>query len=218
MERVGAVCRRREWIPGCCSTSNNVERFACPARVLTGLHLIYGGARLAPSAAAARSSRVAGGRAGAGAASVAGAAAASGRRVPLPRAASEAEVALRTAQRWLTRYRAEGLAGLARAPARRPGHAAAPDDLRLLIEGLALRPSRHVVPTYRLAPPAGTHHWRYSLLRTSQRSTAPEDNAGAAHRVMTPTTPRQAMTSAGRRPCSLGLPVPSAQKPESTVG
>lgn len=36
--------------------------------------------------------------------------------VPLPRAASEAEVALRTAQRWLTRYRAEGLAGLARAP------------------------------------------------------------------------------------------------------
>lgn len=46
VERVGAVCRCREWIPGCCSTSNNVERSACPARVLTGLHLIHGGARL----------------------------------------------------------------------------------------------------------------------------------------------------------------------------
>lgn len=60
--------------------------------------------------------------------------------VPLLRAASEAEVALRTAQRWLTRYRAEGLAGLARAPRADRGTRRLPDDLRLLIEGLALRP------------------------------------------------------------------------------
>ena len=36
--------------------------------------------------------------------------------VPLTRAATEAGVPLRTAQRWLARYRRDGLAGLARHP------------------------------------------------------------------------------------------------------
>jgi putative transposase len=60
--------------------------------------------------------------------------------VSLSRAAGEAGVALRTAQRWLTRYRADGLAGLVRAVRDDRGTRRLPEDLRLLIEGLALRP------------------------------------------------------------------------------
>ncbi|WP_412734307.1 Mu transposase C-terminal domain-containing protein [Krasilnikovia sp. MM14-A1259] len=60
--------------------------------------------------------------------------------VPLARAAGTAGVALRTAQRWLTRYRADGLAGLARSARSDRGTTRLPEDLRLLIEGLALRP------------------------------------------------------------------------------
>jgi putative transposase len=60
--------------------------------------------------------------------------------VPLPRAADEAGVALRTAQRWLTRYRDDGLAGLARPTRVDRGTRRLPEELRLLIEGLALRP------------------------------------------------------------------------------
>ena len=64
-------------------------------------------------------------------------------RVPLSRAADEAGVALRTAQRWLTRYRADGMAGLARSARTDRGTQRLPDELRLLIEGLALvRPDR----------------------------------------------------------------------------
>lgn len=59
--------------------------------------------------------------------------------VPLPRAAGEAGVALRTAQRWLTRYRAGGLAALARAARADRGTRRQPEELRLLIEGQALR-------------------------------------------------------------------------------
>src|SRR5262245_59692711 len=60
--------------------------------------------------------------------------------VPLPRAAGDAGVRLRTAQRWLARYRADGLAGLARSARADRGTRRLPDELRLLIEGLALRP------------------------------------------------------------------------------
>jgi len=49
-------------------------------------------------------------------------------------------VRLRTAQRWLARYRADGLAGLARSTRADRGTRRLPDELRLLIEGLALRP------------------------------------------------------------------------------
>jgi putative transposase len=42
--------------------------------------------------------------------------------VPLPAVAAHAGVPVRTAQRWLARYRSEGLAGLARRP-RHPQHA-----------------------------------------------------------------------------------------------
>jgi putative transposase len=52
--------------------------------------------------------------------------------VPLPAAAGEVGVALRTAQRWLTRYRADGLAGLTRPLRVDRGTRRLPDELRLL--------------------------------------------------------------------------------------
>lgn len=58
--------------------------------------------------------------------------------VPLARAARGAQIPERTARRWLTRYRAGGLVGLAHTTRTPPGHHLDP-DLILLIEGLALR-------------------------------------------------------------------------------
>ncbi|WP_422935009.1 Mu transposase C-terminal domain-containing protein [Sinomonas sp. P47F7] len=54
-------------------------------------------------------------------------------------AARQAGVPLRTAQRWLARYRESGLAGLARSARSDRGRRALPDQLVALIEGLALR-------------------------------------------------------------------------------
>ena len=48
--------------------------------------------------------------------------------VPLARAADAAGVPLRTAQRWLARYRRDGLAGLARLAAAMPVRAARPPN------------------------------------------------------------------------------------------
>ena len=53
--------------------------------------------------------------------------------VPLTRAAAEADVPLRTAQRWLARFRRDGLAGLARASRRDAGSRHLPADLVTLI-------------------------------------------------------------------------------------
>ena len=59
--------------------------------------------------------------------------------VPLARIAREQGIVLRTAQRWLRRYRAQGLVGLARQPRIDRGRRAFPPDLVRLIEGLALQ-------------------------------------------------------------------------------
>jgi putative transposase len=59
--------------------------------------------------------------------------------VPLARTARAAGVAERTAQRWLAAYRRDGLVGLARRPRADRGRRRLPDELLLLIEGLALR-------------------------------------------------------------------------------
>lgn len=61
---------------------------------------------------------------------------------PLSVSAAAAGVPLRTAQRWLARYRADGLAGLARRPRGDRGARRLPGELVGLIEGLALRPPR----------------------------------------------------------------------------
>jgi putative transposase len=62
--------------------------------------------------------------------------------VPLTRAAANAGVSLRTAQRWLTRYRRHGLAGLARPVRCDAGGHRAPADLVRLIEGMGLKKPR----------------------------------------------------------------------------
>jgi putative transposase len=60
--------------------------------------------------------------------------------VPLRRLAQQHRLALRTAQRWVERYRQHGLAGLARRPRGDRGfHRRLRPELQHLIEGLALR-------------------------------------------------------------------------------
>ena len=60
--------------------------------------------------------------------------------VPLTRAAAHAGVPVRTAERWLARYRACGLAGLARPARRDAGVRRTRPELVALIEGMALSP------------------------------------------------------------------------------
>jgi len=60
--------------------------------------------------------------------------------VPLTRAAAAAAVPLRTAQRWLASYKADGAAGLIRAPrSDRAKRRRIPAELVTLIEGWAVR-------------------------------------------------------------------------------
>lgn len=66
--------------------------------------------------------------------------------VPLARAARDAGVAVRTAERWLARYRARGLTGLARSPRAPTGRRLDP-ILVSLIEGMALRKPRASIAT-----------------------------------------------------------------------
>ncbi|MBA2362492.1 MAG: DDE-type integrase/transposase/recombinase [Chloroflexia bacterium] len=73
--------------------------------------------------------------------------------VPLTRAAREADVPFRTAQRWLARYRQGGLAELLERPRSDRGHShGLPPELERLIEGLALRrPAPTVASIHRRA-------------------------------------------------------------------
>ncbi len=72
------------------------------------------------------------------------------KNIPLARAARDGDVALRTARRWLKRYRAEGLVGLVRSARRDTGRRKLSADLTALIEGLALRkPRSSVTALYR---------------------------------------------------------------------
>lgn len=62
--------------------------------------------------------------------------------VPLAACAAEADVPLRTAQRWLGRYRRDGLVGLARRVRGDAGRRRVPPQIIDLVEGLALRRPR----------------------------------------------------------------------------
>ena len=62
--------------------------------------------------------------------------------VTLSEAARDAAVPIRTAQRWLSRYRIAGIAGLARSIRTDAGHIKLAIDIVKLIEGLALRKPR----------------------------------------------------------------------------
>jgi putative transposase len=84
--------------------------------------------------------------------------------VPLARVARDQGIVLRTAQRWLRRYRAHGLAGLARRSRVDRGTHRFPPDLVRLIEGLALQ-----VPAQSVA----TVHRRVVAVATEQGWSAP---------------------------------------------
>ena len=83
--------------------------------------------------------------------------------VPVPEAARDAGVPLRSVQRWLARYRATGVAGLVRAPRSETGHRQLPAARVDMIEGLALRQPR---PSVAAMP-------RRMLARTTQRPWTP---------------------------------------------
>lgn len=70
--------------------------------------------------------------------------------VPLTACATEADVPRRTVQRWLARYRRDGLVGLARPTRSDAGHRRVADECVALIEGLALqRPQASIAAIYR---------------------------------------------------------------------
>jgi putative transposase len=78
--------------------------------------------------------------------------------VPLVRVAAAAGVPLRTAQRWLARYRTNGLAGLTRPARSDKGRRRLPAELVLLIEGLALRrPPPSLATVHRQAAEVAKH-------------------------------------------------------------
>lgn len=81
--------------------------------------------------------------------------------VPLTVAARDAGGPLRSAQRWLARYRSGGLAALARAGRSDRGARQLPEELVRLVEGLALRPPRPTVAsvTRWAARAAAEHGW-----------------------------------------------------------
>src|SRR3954467_12824439 len=81
--------------------------------------------------------------------------------VPLPEAARDAGVPLRSVQRWLARYRATGLAGLVRATRSDPGNRKFPAELVHLIEGMALhKPRPSIAALHRkVLALATTHQW-----------------------------------------------------------
>ncbi|NOT57912.1 MAG: transposase [Deltaproteobacteria bacterium] len=88
--------------------------------------------------------------------------------VPLARAARQAGVAIRTAERWLARYRQSDLAGLARPVRRDAATHRLPADLVALIEGMGLQKPRSSAATIqrRLRPVATAHGWGVPSYRT----------------------------------------------------
>ena len=79
--------------------------------------------------------------------------------VPLARAARQAGVPVRTAERWLARYRQQGLAGLARPVRRDTAVHRLPADLVALMEGMGLKKPR---------ASASAIHRRVSAVATAQ--------------------------------------------------
>lgn len=111
--------------------------------------------------------------------------------VPLKRVAAEAGLPLRTAQRWVGRYRRFGLAGLSRAArADRGKRRRLSEELHRLADGLALqnpllRPAAIYREVCRVAKASGQippgYHTLYNLIRT-RRAAPPAPFAGDERR------------------------------------
>jgi len=83
--------------------------------------------------------------------------------VPLTRAADAAGIPVRTAGRWLARYRQSGMAGMARSNRCDAGTHRSPADLIALIEGMALkRPRSLAAAIHRRICTAVAQAWRVS--------------------------------------------------------
>ena len=82
--------------------------------------------------------------------------------VPLTRAAAGAGIPIRTAERWLARYRQGGLSNLVRATRRDAGTHHLPADLVALVEGMALKRPRSSAAAIhrRIAAAAKAQGWR----------------------------------------------------------
>ncbi len=82
--------------------------------------------------------------------------------VPLTRAAGEAGVPVRTAERWLARYRQGGLASLVRSTRRDAGAHRSPSALVALVEGMALKRPRSSAAAIhrRIGAAAKAQGWR----------------------------------------------------------
>jgi putative transposase len=91
--------------------------------------------------------------------------------VPLARAARQAGVPVRTAERWLARYRQRGLAGLARPVRKDAAVRRLPAELVALIEGMGLK---------KLRASAATIHRRVRDVATAQGWPLP--SYGRGHR------------------------------------
>jgi putative transposase len=79
--------------------------------------------------------------------------------IPLSEVARTAGVPLRSVQRWLARYRAAGLVGLARAQRAATGQRKLPAELVQVIEGIALRkPRPSIAAIYRCMTALATQH------------------------------------------------------------
>lgn len=77
--------------------------------------------------------------------------------VPLTQLAAAEGLALRTLERWCSRYRRDGLGGLVRQPRSDHGHRHLPTDLVQLIEGLALgQPRPSIAAVHRQSAAAAT--------------------------------------------------------------
>jgi putative transposase len=81
--------------------------------------------------------------------------------VPLGRTARDAGVPVRTAERWMARYRQSGLAGLVRSIRRDAAAHKLPADLVALIEGMGLKKPRSSTATIhrRISKVAQAHGW-----------------------------------------------------------
>lgn len=97
--------------------------------------------------------------------------------VPLTRAAGEAGIPVRTAERWLARYRQGGLASLARPNRRDAGTHRFPAELVALVEGMALkRPQSSAAAIHRrVGTAAKLQGWRVPSYGTVYAITAALD-------------------------------------------
>ena len=82
--------------------------------------------------------------------------------VPLTRVAADAGIPIRTARRWIARYRADGPAGLVRPPRPEAGKRTFPKELVELIEGMALlKPPPSIATIHRrIAGLASEREWQ----------------------------------------------------------